>query len=190
MLKALLCSALCLSSMPLLAHWQIDNSLSRVNFVSVKKNTIAEVHSFKKVSGEIEDDGLFEMDIDLTSVESLIPIRNDRMQEFLFQTKQFPSLKLSADLKDVLAKTKKGQSAIFNIDATINLHGVSKAIKTEVLLTHRVTGELTVASLMPVIVNAADFGLSAGLDKLQELAGLPSIAQAVPVSFVLTLEKH
>jgi len=44
-----------------------------------------------------------------------------------------------------------------------------------------------VSSLAPVIVQANEFGLVAGVEKLKELAGLPSISLAVPVSFVLTL---
>jgi hypothetical protein len=40
-----------------------------------------------------------------------------------------------------------------------------------------------------VIVNAANLGLADGLEKLREIAGLPSISKAVPVSFVLVFEK-
>ena len=43
-------------------------------------------------------------------------------------------------------------------------------------------GSLTVATSEPIIVNAADFELGAGIAKLQELAGLDSISTAVPVS--------
>lgn len=42
-------------------------------------------------------------------------------------------------------------------------------------------------SFQPIIVNANEFDLVAGIDKLREIAGLSSISQAVPVSFVLTL---
>ena len=38
------------------------------------------------------------------------------------------------------------------------------------------------ATSEPIIVNAADFELGAGIAKLQELAGLDSISTAVPVS--------
>jgi hypothetical protein len=35
-------------------------------------------------------------------------------------------------------------------------------------------------------VDAAKFGLSDGVEKLREIAGLDSISHAVPVSFVMT----
>lgn len=44
-----------------------------------------------------------------------------------------------------------------------------------------------VSSFQPIIINANEFGLVAGVDKLRDIAGLSSISQAVPVSFVLTL---
>ena len=42
-----------------------------------------------------------------------------------------------------------------------------------------------VSSLKPVIVNAGVFDLANGIEELRELAGLPAISKAVPVSFVL-----
>ena len=45
--------ALCLFSSATFANWNLDNELSRVNFVSVKKNTIGEAHYFKKLNASI-----------------------------------------------------------------------------------------------------------------------------------------
>jgi len=42
-----------------------------------------------------------------------------------------------------------------------------------------------VHSLQPVIVRAVDFDLLKGIEKLAELANLPSIAKAVPVEVLL-----
>ena len=52
------------------------------------------------------------------------------------------------------------------------------------------SGDLTLASFTPVIINSGDFGVTEGVKQLQELAGLPSIATAIPVSFALTLNKQ
>ncbi len=41
-----------------------------------------------------------------------------------------------------------------------------------------------------MIVHQQDFSLTEGINKLQELAGLPSITRAVPVNFVLSLDKQ
>jgi hypothetical protein len=46
-----------------------------------------------------------------------------------------------------------------------------------------------VSSRKPVIVNAASVDLADGIEALREVANLPSISKAVPVSFVLTFEE-
>ena len=46
-------------------------------------------------------------------------------------------------------------------------------------------GGLLVSSRLPVIVNASDFALIEGIERLRAVAGLPSISPAVPVSFTL-----
>jgi hypothetical protein len=43
-----------------------------------------------------------------------------------------------------------------------------------------------VASTQPLVIDAAKFGLSDGVEKLREIAGLDSISNAVPVTFVMT----
>jgi len=54
------------------------------------------------------------------------------------------------------------------------------------LLVSRLAGDrMLVATLKPVIVNAASVSLAEGVEQLREIAGLPSISKAVPVSFVL-----
>ena len=47
---------------------------------------------------------------------------------------------------------------------------------------------LLIASRKPVILNAASVNMVDGIEALREIAGLPSISKAVPVSFVLTFE--
>jgi hypothetical protein len=49
--------------------------------------------------------------------------------------------------------------------------------------------ELIVVSAQPVIINAEQFGLTRGVEKLREIAGLTSIGHSVPVSFILNLRR-
>jgi hypothetical protein len=42
-----------------------------------------------------------------------------------------------------------------------------------------------VVTLAPLVLNAEDFGLAAGIEALRQLAGLKNISLAVPVSAVL-----
>jgi len=181
--------AISLFSATTFANWNLDSELSRVSFVSVKKNTVGESHYFKKLNASINDSGKFKLEINLASVETLIPIRNERMQKFLFNTDFFPKLTLTSDLSKQLKSLKKGQSRILKTQADLALNGVNKLISLEVLATQQTNDDIVVASFIPVLINPADYNLTSGIDKLQELAKLPSITHSVPVSFVLTLNK-
>lgn len=171
------------------ADWQINNSTSRVSFVSVKKNTIAENHFFKQVQGQLTSAGKLTIELPVSSVESQIPIRNERMQTMLFNAAAFPNITITADTAAVLAALETKQLATTQVSATLALHGVTKTISVDALVAKQQNGDLIVSSLSPVIINAADFGLSQGIDALQKVAGLPSIAHAVPVSFTLHFSK-
>ncbi|MEM0516174.1 YceI family protein [Pseudoalteromonas sp. YIC-827] len=171
------------------ADWQVANDQSRVNFVSVKNNQIAENHYFKQISGVLSDAGQFNLTIDLASVETQIPIRNERMQKMLFNTVEFPALTLQADVKALLAELKQQASAQANLDATVSLHGKTQTVNIDLLASLDKNNNIQVSSMAPVLVKPADFALSSGIDELQKVAGLNSITRAVPVSFVLTLHE-
>ena len=53
-------------------------------------------------------------------------------------------------------------------------------------MTRFAEGSVLVNTLEPIIVSANAVGLAGGVEKLREIAGLTSISDAVPVSFVLT----
>jgi polyisoprenoid-binding protein YceI len=178
-------------SLPSFAVWQLNNQKSRLSFISVKKTNIAEVHHFKQLSGEFNGNGNVELIIDLSSVDTGIAIRNKRMQKFLFATNLFPQATFSATLhKNTLNSVAVGDSAIMSITGQLNLHGIQQKLTTKVLLAHLNKQQFIVSSIQPIIIQAANFKLAAGIEKLQALAKLPSISKAVPVSFVLTFEKH
>lgn len=185
MLKRLIGAAILASAFSTHAAMQLNNDTSRVNFVSVKKNTIAEAHHFKNVSGKLSNTGVLTVEIDLSSVETNIAIRNQRMQTMLFNTAKFAKASLNANIQKQLASVKLGQSKAFTSDATLKLHGIEKKITVSALVSKQSNGELVISSMMPIIINAKDFNLSSGIDALQKIAGLPSIAHGVPVSFVL-----
>ena len=67
---------------PLQASWSLVNEASLITFVSIKKNSVAEVGHFKQVAGTIGDDGKVEMKIDLASVDTGIEVRDQRKRVF------------------------------------------------------------------------------------------------------------
>ncbi len=68
----------------------LDNSLSSLSFVSVKKGTTGEVHTIDKLSGSLSVEGDLLVTLDLSSVNTKIAIRDERMQEHLFETGSNP----------------------------------------------------------------------------------------------------
>ena len=171
------------------AHWSLDNDSSSLSFVTVKAEHVAEVHTFDSLSGTIGDTGDVEISIELASVNTMISIRDERMQEMLFETSLFPNATINGSINlDALTAMEAGRSVARQIDFELSLHGQSVALAADVQITR--TGEgVIVSTLKPLIVMADSFALTAGVEKLREVAGLPSISRAVPVSFTVVFEQ-
>jgi polyisoprenoid-binding protein YceI len=162
------------------ADWTLDAGASRLSFISTKNASTAEVHHFKEISGEITDNGDAAVEVALDSVETAIPIRNERMREFLFETMNFPTLTVTATVDPALLGTAGARTG--TVPLSVSLHGEEATYDAPVTVARDRDGSITVTTREPVVVNAADFDLGAGIAKLRELAGLASISTAVPVS--------
>lgn len=168
------------------AQWELDNDKSTVNFVSIKNDKVAEIHSFTSLVGYIGADGKVQLGIDLDSVETLIPIRNERMRELLFDTAKFPAAKISAQVDPViLAATADGGVVTADLPITLSLHGIEQTLTAPVVVVREGDNRLRVLTSRPVLVNAVDFGLDSGITALREIAGLKAISVAVPVTLQL-----
>jgi polyisoprenoid-binding protein YceI len=183
-------TALLLSATTARAQWVLDGAQSMVNFISVKNAAIAEVHSFTELAGSISANGEAQVLINLGSVETLIPIRNERMREMLFDTANFAKAKVSAVVTpDIIATAAEGGTAAISLPATLSLHGIEKSLAIPVVVVGDEEGSIQVFSTHPVLINAADFGLEAGVAALQAVAGLKSVSTAVPVTFHLAFSR-
>lgn len=172
------------------ADWTLDNDQSHLSFVSIKKDSIAEAHTFDNLTGTVKDDGSFSVEVDLGSVKTKIDIRDQRMKEHLFEVDNYPTAMISGTLpKDVLKSLKKGKAVPITTDITIDLHGkkVTKPVLLKATKLNRKT--VHVDTLEPIFINASEFGLEPGIAKLKELAMLPNIALAVPVTVDLIFQK-
>ena len=175
---------------PCFAAWTLDNDASQVSFVSVKAGDAGEVHRFTEISGGLSAAGNASVTIQLASVDTLIPLRDERMREMLFQTKLFPTASLSADINmDALAAIEPGNSMDMAANVMLDLHGQQISLAADMIVARLGDHRLMVSSRKPVIVNAASVNLVDGIEALREVANLPSISKAVPVSFVLTFEE-
>jgi polyisoprenoid-binding protein YceI len=171
------------------AHWSLVNDTSSLSFVTVKAEHVAEAHTFDVLSGTIGDAGEVEINIELASVNTMIEIRNERMQAMLFETNMFPDATITAtvDLEAITAMDA-GASSSIQLDFELSLHGTTMALSADVMLT-RLEHGVVATTLKPIIVAADSFGLVAGVEALREVAGLSSISRSVPVSFTVVFEQ-
>ena len=178
-----------LMSLPAYSAWQLNENKSALSFVSIKKGDIAEVHQFKGLSGYITEQHKVHFAIDLTSVDTKVAIRDQRMRDYLFKTTQFASASFSANLApDLVSSIEVGSSMATQLTGDISLHGQSQAVSVPVMIAKLMNNKIQVAATAPLVINAQQFKLADGVAKLQALAGLPSISNAVPITFVLTFE--
>ena len=177
------------TAFPAAGAWQLDNQHSSLSFISIKKADVAEAHHFNQLRGSLDDNGKISFVIDLLSVDTNIAIRNERMKEFLFKTELYPSATFTAQLDmKKFNQIGVGTTGLLKLSGEIDLHGKKQKVMIEVLVAKLSNQNFVVSSMKPVLLNAQRFGLTEGVKKLQELAKLPSISNAVPVSFVLTFK--
>lgn len=184
--------ALLLLSSPaaVLAEWTLDNDASSLAYVTTKANAAAEVNHFEYLSGSIDDAGDALLEIDLNSVNTLVEIRDERMRDVLFETGTYPTA--TASMKVDMSAVRSlgvGKTAAVTGEAILNLRDTEVSLTASLLVVRLAENRLLVSTNKPLIVNASQVGLLAGIEKLRELAGLPSISPAVPVTLSLVFEK-
>ena len=175
-----------LAALPAQAGWSI-NDTSRVGFVSIKNNVIGENNAFQRVSGGISEAGAVTVNIDLTSVETGVGIRNERLQKMLFNVASFPQATVSAQLSDAqLMALKSGGNVAESVSVSVALHG--KTVSKQVELAAAQSGDMVrVTTTQPIVITAAEFDLEAGVAALQQIAGLNAISRSIPVTVDLQL---
>lgn len=174
-----------------LADWKLDNNLSTLNFLSTKKGTVTETHSFTRLDGFVSSEGKAEISIDLASVETHIAIRNERMQKLLFNIAKYTTATASLSLNpEQLKALNAGERIVMEPAAVINLHGLSKTVPVKLAVTALEGDKIQVHPLTPLLINAADFGLTAGIEALRTVAKLSSINTVVPTTFTLIFQKQ
>ena len=181
---------LLLFSSPAFSDWNLVTEESKLNFISIKASNIAEIHSFKKISGSVKENGEAPLTINLASLETLIPIRNERMGKLLFETKIYPSafFKLEVDLEKILL-TEVGKSSEVEYRGMFGLKNKQFPLLVKLKVTRLNDQSFSVSSSEPLLLNADRLGLSNGIESLRAVAGLPSISKSVSVTFSLMFRK-
>jgi len=172
------------------SDWNLVNEESKLNFVSIKASDIGEVHTFETLSGSVTDKGKALFKVNLGSVETLIPIRNERMNNLLFETGIYPTafFRLDVELEKILL-LEEGNSFVNKYRGELELKGKQFPIEVKIKTTRLNNQSFSVASSEPLLMNVERLGLSEGIESLRIIAGLPSISKSVPVTFSLTFRK-
>ena len=168
------------------ANWYLDGESSRLSFISTKNTNISEVQRFLVLHGKVSPKGLAEVEVEMDSVNSGIPLRDERMRKDLFEIQTFPKALITTqiDLRPI-NDLAPGAQLELRLPLTVNLHGKQHEYNAELLATRLDDRRFQVVTLEPLIINAADFDLAPGLESLRKVAGLSAISLSVPVGAVL-----
>jgi polyisoprenoid-binding protein YceI len=170
--------------------WSVDADASSLSYVSVKSGEIAESNTFSGLSGNVTPDGAASLEIDLATIETKVDIRNERMRDIFFEVAEFPTASVTAQIDPAAFDTLGvGESTVQPLEAVLTVKGVEASVDAQVSVTRIAEDRVLATSTEPVIVYADALELTEGLARLQELAGLPSITPAVPVSFSIVFER-
>lgn len=170
--------------------WTLDSEASELSYVSIKAGEIAEANTFETVTGGVSADGAATIEIDLASVSTGVDIRDERMRDIFFVVADNPTATVTAQIDPAAFEALGvGESAETTLDGTLSLKGVEAPFQAAVTVTRAGPDRVIAVSDTPVIVDAGQLQLTEGLAQLQELAGLPSITPAVPVTFSLSFER-
>ncbi len=164
--------------------WTLDGEASYLAFGSIKKDKIGEVNSFSGLKGTVDADGKADVTIDLTTLETNIDIRNERMLEHVFKGAGEAQLTAQLDMDEVKGLAV-GEMAIVDVEGALSLLGVSTELDLEMVVVRLAENKVMALSNDMVFVGTEELGVTAGIDKLMELAKLPGITRTSPVTLRL-----
>lgn len=188
MLKSLRLLPVLLGVLALPAHasWYLDNESSRLSFVTTKNGDIAEVQRFLVLHGKVDRKGVAKVQVELESVSTGIPLRDERLRNDLFEIKSFPEAEIRAQIDiQPINDLAPGAQLELRLPLTVSLHGKEHSYNAELLATRLDDRRFQVVTLEPLVLQAADFDLVPGLNALKKMAGLKGIGLSVPVGAVL-----
>lgn len=164
--------------------WTLDGAASHLAYGSIKKDTVGEVNSFSGLKGTVDANGQANVTIDLTSLETSIDIRNERMQEHVFRGAGEAQLTAQLDMDEV-AGLGVGEMALVDVEGALSLLGATVELDLEMLVVRLAENRVMALSNDMVFVGTEELGIETGIDKLMEIAKLPGITRTAPVTLRL-----
>ncbi len=174
-------SAMGQSADPFEHGWKLDSAASELQFLSVKKNSVAEHSGFAAFSGVISPEGEAEIRIQMDSVDTKIDLRNVRMRFLFFETFNFPEAVITTSLPaEELMDLHQSRHKIIELPYTLQLHGLTQDRVAQVAISLIDNDRVSVANTTPIAIALPDFDLEEGRAKLEEAAGV----DILPFGFV------
>lgn len=133
-----------------------------------------------------------QLSIDLTTLETAIPTRNERVKKLFFETnnRSWETIELAVPVLPPAALTalrEKRRATHVELQGEVTFHSVKKPITLVVDAAYEPGGTLVVKSVAPFDVNIADFGLSENLHRLSLICQHDSIDEIVKVEVTVEL---
>lgn len=182
----LLSLSLCVLGATAQADWLLDEQHSTLNFLTTKNSNITEISSFGRLSGVLSEKGTANLLIDLNSINTRIPLRDERIRNLLLNTDKYPNATVQVTLAaDTLQNLLVGKSLTTEISGTLDLHGKQLPLIAKVHVFKDENGAIHATTTEPVLLDMVTLGLTDGIETLRELAKLNNISYMVPVTFKL-----
>lgn len=177
--------AACLA-LPVQAAWYLDNESSRLSFISTKAGNLSEVHRFLTLHGKIDAKGDARLRIELDSLSTGIPVRDEHLRHLLFDTAKFPEAHVMAQLNlGPITDLAPGAQLELSLPVQVEIRGRKHGYMAELLATRLDERRFQVVTLAPLVLQAEHFGLEPGIEQLREVARLSNISLSVPVGAVM-----
>lgn len=168
------------------ANWYLDGESSRLSFITTHNANVSNIHRFLVLHGKVERNGRAQLRIEMDSVNSAVPLRDERMRDVLFDFKHFPEAQITAQIDlQPINDLANGAQLELHLPVTVSLRGKQHTYEAQLLATRLDERRFQVVTLEPLMLQAEDFGLQPELEALRKIAGLSAISFSVPVGAVL-----
>ena len=168
------------------ANWYLDGESSRLSFITTHNANVSNIHRFLVLHGKVERNGRAQLRIEMDSVNSAVPLRDERMRDVLFDFKHFPEAQVTAQIDlQPINDLANGAQLELHLPVTVSLRGKQHTYEAQLLATRLDERRFQVVTLEPLMLQAEDFGLQPELEALRKIAGLSAISFSVPVGAVL-----
>jgi len=166
--------------------WNLNSSASQLSFDSRKNTTIEETHRFRQLTGSVKESGDIVVEVDLMSVDTSIPIRDERMRKILF--KMAPSAQVLAKVDMALVTAlAPGEKLTLELSGRLSLNGKLSSLPLSVELQRVSDQSLRVST--GGSLDVAAYGYRPGIEALRQIAGLKAISIRVPYQLKLLFDK-